>query len=130
MRLNLLPYKSKLLGEVLLLASLVGLLVAAWAFSPEHDERMVKLCVSALMLLCFSGMGIIIFSREREETDLTQSLRLKAVALVGCIYFIAFIALDIYDIWVPFAGTDIYLSFIHTVPFVYYLVFRILYRNK
>ena len=54
---------------------------------------------------------------------------LQTVAIMVLLGFAAFVILDIYKVWVPASGWKVYLSVIHAIPFIYYLIFRIQYRK-
>lgn len=129
MHMKLLPYKYKVLGEILILVGLLSLLVVVFSFPMDASTSALQLVMSLFILLCYAGIGIIVFTKERVENDAVKTLRFKTLIIVALLYFIAFIILDIYRIWEPGSDWNIYLSVIHTIPFVYYLLFRILYRN-
>lgn len=129
MHMKLLPYKYKVLGEILILVGLISLLVVVFSFPMDASTSALQLVMSLFVLLCYAGIGIIVFTKERGENDAVKALRFKTLIIVALLYFIAFIILDIYRIWEPGSDWNIYLSVIHTIPFVYYLLFRILYRN-
>ena len=129
MELKLLPYKYKILGEALILAGLVALLVIVFAFPLDAPTAALQAVMSLFIFLCYAGIGIIIFTRERVENEAVMGLRRKAVVIMVLLAFATFIILDIYKVWVPGSDWNMYLSVIHAIPFVYYLIFRILYRK-
>ena len=129
MHIKLLPYKYKILGEALILAGLVALLVIFFAFPMDAPTVVLQAVMSLFILLCYVGIGIILFTRERVENEAVMQLRREAIIIMVLLVFITFIILDIYKVWVPGSDWNIYLSVIHAIPFVYYLIFRILYRK-
>lgn len=129
MHLKLLPYKYKILGEALILVGLIALLVIAFAFPMDAPTSALQGTMTLFIVLCYAGIGFIIFSRERIETPAVMQLRLKTTVITILLSFAAFIILDIYKVWVPASDWKVYLSVIHAIPFVYYLIFRILYRK-
>lgn len=129
MHLKLLPYKYKILGEILILIGLIALLVIAFAFPMDAPTSALQGTMTLFIVLCYAGIGFIIFSRERIETPAVMQLRLKTTVITILLSFAAFIILDIYKVWVPASDWKVYLSVIHAIPFVYYLIFRILYRK-
>lgn len=129
MRIKLLPYKFKILGEALILIGLIVLLVIAFAFPMDAPTPVLQTVMSLFVVLCYVGIGIIIFSRERIETPTVMQCRFKAIVIMVLLGFVAFISLDIYKIWVPGSDWRVYLSIIHAIPFIYYLIFRIQFRK-
>ena len=130
MNFKLLPYRFKILGEALILGSLISLLVVAFAFPMDVSTFALQMAMSLFLFLCYAGIIILIFSKERVENETTMKLRFRTMVIVAILYFTTFVALDIYRIWVPGSEWKVYLSILHTIPFVYYLLFRILYRNQ
>ncbi len=129
MHIKLLPFKYKILGEILILIGLIALLILAFAFPMDAPTSALQSVMTLFIVLCYAGIGTIIFSKERIETPAVMQLRLKAIAIMALLGFAAFIILDIYKVWVPASDWKVYLSVIHAVPFIYYLIFRILYRK-
>ena len=129
MKFKLLPCKYKILGEVLILTGLIILLALAFFFPMDSSSTVLQLVMSVFILICYAGIIVIAFSRERVENEFVMHLRYKSAICVALFYFFAFIVFDVCQIWITSSIWNIYVNLLHTAPFIYYLVFRILYRN-
>lgn len=124
------PFKYKIVGEVLILIALIALLVFAVAFPLDAKTISIQLVLSIFTLLCYAGVFFLVFSKERVENEAVMHLRVLSIVVVAAVYCIGSVILEICSIWVQGSVSDFYFSFIRTLPFIYYLLFRILYRKR
>ena len=128
----LLPYPFKIVGYVMLLAMLVVLaadiffnveVVAGDVVAPNLFPSVVH---RAQMILLYLGMFLISCSRERNEDEMTASLRGETLKEVCYITFFAWVA---YRVVASCVSVD--LSYIvHDEPFVTPFIVWILYYGR
>ena len=128
----LLPYPFKIVGYVMLLAMLVVLaadiffnveVVAGDVVAPNLFPSVVH---RAQMILLYLGMFLISCSRERNEDEMTASLRGETLKEVCYITFFAWVA---YRVVASCVSAD--LSYIvHDEPFVTPFIVWILYYGR
>ena len=128
----LLPYPFKIVGYVMLLAMLVVLaadiffnveVVAGDVVAPNLFPSVVH---RAQMILLYLGMFLISCSRERNEDEMTASLRGETLKEVCYITFFAWVA---YRVVMACVSTELF-YIAHDEPFITPFIVWILYYGR
>ena len=141
--MRFLPYRSRLAGLILLIAGAVfGYFVLFEGFKPDWlrvpvfavyssyikttvlGMSQTNLADELAMLFILIGLGIFVFSKEKEEKQGYNDLRLKAMFLAVAIDLALMIFVVLFIFGTGFIQALLLQMFL--LPLVYLLVFRIL----
>ena len=88
---KLLPYRIQFIGWAL---AFIGLIIFLLTLLKGYDIYQIGFCIFEL------GFLVLAFTREKDEDERVQAIRLKSLAITAIIYVAAWILKPVFQTWI------------------------------
>lgn len=136
----LMPHSCQKIGWWLLLLTVLIVVAKIIVLYTTHSIDVVWYLAKSSHLILIASLFFITLSKERVEDEMISGLRLKALGLIGYVFFVVFLllslALEFHLLDLFMNDLSLYLSelFLIILPIasagLYYLIFRVLLRQS
>ena len=88
---KLLPYRIQFIGWAL---AFIGLIIFLLTLLKGYDIYQIGFCIFEL------GFLVLAFTREKDEDERVQAIRLKSLAITAIIYVVTWILKPVFQTWI------------------------------